>query len=375
MSLADTMAEKEGRMILHDELKRFSSVVWNTGNFWGRIVILLWAGYPILVALVRVMGGGIALTASLAFMPFLTLVIVLSIAPLISIAAAKMKWSGNIVKWTISIVGFELVIGGSFAMVPLANDWELVPILLVVIAAIVMLKISKTKTAFMPLLWVALVVLTIIFIAGGREKAIGLIPKGSGQQDTAPPPTPQGYMENGYYVPDVRFTIGPKVRAETYRKELLPGREFEMVIDCRDMDQYVVTIPPGKTAQIRHIDYGPYEPKKSSCSYGFGNYRAPVNGTPGMVARPRFEEDFFFTDVPPLVTAFYIENMRGGKSKTPDHIKKLGGSVYFTNPTQEDMEVHVQKNLTQALYADKLTRDGIGWDGSTEKFHVTILDP
>lgn len=232
------------------------------------------------------------------------------------------------------------------------------------------MKIADDKAAQYgkKIFWWGIILIIILALYQCADRAITRFSPGAYQ-------TQRGYMENGYWVPDVPFTIGPETRAKTYWRELLEGREFEMVTDCRKIDEYVVTIPPRKTAQIRHIDYGPYEPQKSSCSYGFGNYRAPVNGPHArMVARPRFEENFFFPDIPPLVTAFYTTDA-SGRGKTPEYIKKLGGSIFITNPTDEAIEIHLQKNLTHALYDEKLDRDGIGYDGSTEKFHITIFDP
>lgn len=348
-------------MILHDELKRFSSIVWNTGDFWGKIIIFLVVGFPLLVALVRAAGGSIALAASLAFMPFLALVILMCIAPVITVAAAKMKWSGNIFKWAIAVVGFDLVIGGSFAAMPLANDRELVPLLLVVIAAIVTLKISKVKTFFMSLLWIALLALVIIFVMGGRAKM-------SSARATAPPQKTsysQAYVENGLVIKRecTAENIVQKRETPTYIKAV-PGLPIiNMVTDCRN-DDTITRLRPWEEADVRHQDFGPLREKENRCSFNYCGDSVRVGGEIGEITRSRFVNDLAFPQFPFGVMVFYIIDDEG-KLVDSEYVPRPGGIAHLANRSGKQATLFSRYNIMKTYFEDKNHKVQFGWDGST----------
>ena len=185
------------------------------------------------------------------------------------------------------------------------------------------------------------------------------------------PSAPKGYMENGYWIPEeVLPTPKPKMEARTYRQETANGKNVEIVTNCRE-DELVTILEPGETVEIRHVDHGPYD-RGSRCSYGFDGKIAPINGHPGMVARPRFENDFFFPPavIPAEAMGFYVVDAEKN-NLTRDYIKRPGGKIYFNNPPEatERITVRMRINLPQGEVSEK--RGQIGWDGSTLHLHAT----
>lgn len=359
--------------MIHAQLKRFFHILWDTGNFWGRVFILSLVCWPLLLAAVAATGGNSTLTALLALIPFLTLVLGIAIYPVIDVAVLALEEGRGILKWIAAIIGVELVIGVYFSMVPLSNDSGLAPLLVLVIAAIILLSLSQKLKFIRFILWVTFIVLTLIFVVGGREKAKGLIPKMPGQQDAKQPPAPQGYMENGYWIPEEVLPVPkPKVESKTYRREMADGTVIEIVTNCQD-NKLITTLEPGEAVEIRHVDHGPYD-LGSYCSYGFDGKIAPINGHPERVARPRFEEDFFFpTDIiPPEATGFYMVDEHD-KGLARDYIKKIGGKIYLYHPSHATgrATVYMQINLPQGEVAKK--REQIGWNGATLHVFATKL--
>lgn len=363
------------------EAKRFLDVMWHTSNFWGRIFIFLIVSYPMLAMSVRVMGGSIAVAASLAFMPFLALVIALSIVPVITVVAAEMKWSGNIVTWIIAVVGFDLVIGGAFAAVPLANDSGLVPILLVVVAAIVTLKIAGIKTIFIPLLWIALLALVIIFVLGGRNKISSTM---------ATTPQKQNFQQGAYHVEDgLRIQPCTLERAKpvivppipTYIQKI-PGTPItKAVVNCREY-QEIGDIGPHETIDIRHISYGIEREKGNRCSYNICGDSYPVGGTPGAITRAQFTNDMAFEafssdkvvkhlgkTAPAGAMMFWVVDTKG-KVTGFGVMGGPGGILKLANISTLPGTVYMAPNYQRSYYEDPEYKWQIGADGSTATFEI-----
>src|SRR3972149_10329301 len=152
------------------QIGRFFGIVWRTGNFWGGIFILLIVCWPLFLALIATIGAGTAITSLLALIPFFAIVAGVAAYPVISAALVYFNKSRNILGWIAAIIGTELVIGAYFSALPLSNDRGLVPLLILVIAALVLLSLAKKLAFVRSILWIALIILTAIFIFGGREE-------------------------------------------------------------------------------------------------------------------------------------------------------------------------------------------------------------
>lgn len=182
--------------------------------------------------------------------------------------------------------------------------------------------------------------------------------------------TPQGYMEGDLWIDKGSAVVKPKMETKTVRAEMAGGRDVEITTNCREMYEYIATLEPGESIQIRHIDFGPDFPKRNRCSYSANGASIPIYGEPGKVTRPRFRHDLPFPDMPHGVMVFLLQGT-SGRIIAHDYIKEAGGIIYIDNPLPEKVEAHLQYNFMQALLTDKLMKEQVGWDGSTAKFHAT----
>jgi hypothetical protein len=152
-------------------------VLWNTGNRIARAAILLIVLWPVLVGVVALMGSP-TITSIVALMPIAAIAfsIVAALDPIVIAVVAAFKKGRTVLTWIATIIAAELVLGVYFSIVPVWNDRGLVPVVVLVAVAIFFLavgtkgKIQKTAISAMTLI---IIILTIIFFLGGRDKAAG----------------------------------------------------------------------------------------------------------------------------------------------------------------------------------------------------------
>ena len=72
--------------------------------------------------------------------------------------------------WLCGLIGVELSIGVYFALVPISNDLGLVPLLILSATAVFFLRVAKYAKPLVVILSIVIIAITVIFIAGGREK-------------------------------------------------------------------------------------------------------------------------------------------------------------------------------------------------------------
>ena len=159
------------------ELWAIFVALWNTGNRIARATILFIVLWPILVCVVALMGSSTA-TSIAALIPVAAIAfsIVAALDPIVIAVIAAFKKGRAVLTWIVTIIAAELVLGVYFSIVPVWNDRGLVPVVVLVAVAIFFLavgtkgKIQKTAISAMTLI---VIILTIIFFLGGRDKAAG----------------------------------------------------------------------------------------------------------------------------------------------------------------------------------------------------------
>lgn len=160
---------------LFGNIWRVVVALWGIGNFWLRVAIAIVASWPVLIVLAALFGWS-ALTATVALLPLVSLVIILmtSFDPAFLAVLGFFGGGRTVLGWIASIIGIELTIGTYFAAVPVANDRTLIPLAILVILAITLLALGVRPgimRRLITLLAAFLVLLTTVFFLGGREKA------------------------------------------------------------------------------------------------------------------------------------------------------------------------------------------------------------
>ncbi len=149
---------------------RIIRALWGIGNLWARLAIIIVASWPVAVTFAALIGWP-ALTATVALLPLAAIIfgLIALIDPLV-IGAIGAVWP-RFLKALALVIGTELAIGVYFAAVPVASDRGLVPLALLLLLAILFLAMSGKVKGVISALVAAFVILTGIFLLGGREKA------------------------------------------------------------------------------------------------------------------------------------------------------------------------------------------------------------
>ena len=335
----------ERRIKMFGQIARFFGILWRTGNFWGRIFILLIVCWPLLLAFVSATGGGVTITSLLAFIPFLALVVGIAAYPVADAALLyfekKIKFS--ILGWIAAIIGVELVLGAYFAATPLSSDRGLVPLLVVIITALVLLSLAKKLAFVRGILWIALIILTAIFILGGREE----VKEKAAANYHPPAPYPQDYAKK-----------------ETRRFEYPePGGGVAVKLETNcDKEDFIAVIPPRHKLELHHV-YFAETLKANRCSYNVYGDAVPVFG-PGEAYRTKRE---FQGDLPApqfKVHTSLIKFLHPDMRTVYRAVEKNGDVISAENCSDGEIRVYSIYNLSKGILFSGLAQQ-IGHDGST----------
>lgn len=156
------------------EVWNFFLDLWDTGNFWARIAIVVLLGWPVAILLTAAIGIQ-ALTAIVALLPFFVIFLLLFaiIDPLVWAVVAQFKQGRIGLKWLGAIIGIELTLGVLFSTVPVGNDRKLLPLLALTTLALIFIQFwpsAKWKRVVGVILGGIILVIAIIMFRGGREK-------------------------------------------------------------------------------------------------------------------------------------------------------------------------------------------------------------
>ncbi len=149
------------------------AAIWNTGNRWARWAIAIIVLWPFLLVVIALAGIPL-LTSLLALLPIVSVLLLLLafLDPLLVAALGTFHKGRIVLRWIATIIGMELVTGVYFSMVPVWNDPGLVPLLILVIIAILFLSLGiqgKLTKKTVAILAIIVVILTAIFVFGGRD--------------------------------------------------------------------------------------------------------------------------------------------------------------------------------------------------------------
>lgn len=358
-----------------EEFKRLFCTAWNVGDFYVRALYFLVLGWPILLAYVCAMGAGAKLTSALALIPFVAFALALGAFLVINAALLTNPDVRKVFKWIMVIIGVELTVGVYMSAMPLYNDPELVPLLVLVLAAILVISLSGKMKRIRTALWITLIGLTIIFIGGGRAK-MSLGGTNDGARNNAPPPYSQGsYLENELIVKRecTADHIVPKRESVTYIKPVPNLPIINMVQDCRN-DDMITRLEPGEEIAARHRDFGPLREKENRCSYNYCGDAVPVGGEKGTVTRTRFVTDLPFPEFPFGVLVFYIIDDEG-KLTDSGYVSTPGGIVYLANKSDKQGTLFSRLNIMKGYFEDRNYKIQVGWDGSTIAHEIERKNP
>lgn len=345
--------DKKGDEMILEQISRFFGIVWRTGNFWGRIFILLIVGWPFLLAFTSAVGGGVTFTSLLALMPFFAIVAGIAAYPVISAALVYFDKSRAILGWIAAIIGTELAIGAYFSALPLSNDRGLAPLLVLVIAALILLSLAKKLASVRTVLWIALVILTLIFAFGGRE-AIKEKAEANYHPPTHPAPYPQDYNKK-----------------ETRRFEYAEpggGVMVKLQTNC-DREDFIAVIPPRHKINLHHV-YFAETVKANRCSYDVYGRSFPIYGpSDDWQTKEEFAGDLVAPQFKAMrsLIKFLHPNMRTAYQG----IKRDGDSISAENCSDGEIRIYHVYNVSKGILFSGSAQQ-IGHDGSTVTFEGTI---
>ena len=151
--------------------------LWETGNWWVRwaIVVLVGSPFGMLFAALLPHAWAITVVPILAFLPLFAFMGVLIgiFDPLVVAIILAFGWGRRIFALIAGVIVLELALGAFLAVMPLANDRPLVPLLMLTTLTWIVLRpvrLGPTVT-LRRFAGLATLVLIAIFFLGGREKA------------------------------------------------------------------------------------------------------------------------------------------------------------------------------------------------------------
>lgn len=153
--------------------------LWTTGNLFARWALVVLVAWPPVLAVVAMLGSP-ALTATVGLVPVVALVFVFCayVDPLVVPVLAAITYGRTGLQWLSTIFATELLLGVYFAVVPVHNDPGLVPLILLVGAALAFFSMGTTSQATTQVrigLTILALVITALFVVGGRDRAAGML--------------------------------------------------------------------------------------------------------------------------------------------------------------------------------------------------------
>lgn len=347
-------------------LARFVTGLWNinTPRVRGYLrfalsILLLW---PIVAIIFAAIGHGFALVAIpyWSFMLVGPIIILIWQYPIITALAATVNYTRSILRDICLVIAFELAIGIYFAVVPVANNRALIPLLTMGWIALLAFSVStKTKWSYMVQLVIAVMIFVLTFIFMGWEREL--------MKTKSAVFSEPGYMAaDGNYIPPRKGVIGENLKKMS-EKKWVSERQMIAEINC---DEYfsLIDLEPGETVLIQHqfFGFGAWE-KKNRCSYDAIGTAYPVFGAENRVHLSEFIGDVPKETLPPHALVFFVmpknPSPEGSVALAYYYITKNGGSITIPNEWEESVSVSVVPNMPQSVM--KRTKGQIGYDGST----------
>lgn len=357
-----------------DECEEILGAFWDTGNRWARRTIYWMVAYPFILIAIALFGNLTINTLVAIAIPLFAIVMLLMSnighRPLIVAGIAAFDEGKAALRWLMFALGMEAVAGLYFGLVPITNDYRLIPILLLVVMALMFLSLSGVKKLgfIKGILWLLTIGITVIFFYGGRDEVKKIGTRTGEGDETSSAFVTKGHMEDGYWVAPEKTTIKPRMEAWEVREDLSGGKDTRITTNCRE-PVTITALAPGESVQIRHVDFGGWE-MKNRCSYNAAGGAVPIYGETDKVTRPRFRYDLPFPEMPAGAVGFSLEDANGN-IVAYDYIKSAGNIIYMKNSSGKTVNAMLRYNYMKAFTENPTTRQQIGWDGSTATFVAT----
>jgi len=148
-------------------------VFYQKANFLLRIATisaLLWPVFAIATAILLKPSNAQTVVPLVTLSPFLPMVLFLLGAPFQYFLIAQDPDAKIGFRWAIALIAVELSIGVYFAVIPVSNDPGLTPLLILIASALFFLKLAQIARWLQILFVILLMLITTIFVAGGRER-------------------------------------------------------------------------------------------------------------------------------------------------------------------------------------------------------------
>jgi len=333
--------------------------IWATGNRWARIALAIIIGWPILL-LVYALGNPPIWSGSLmALIPVIALFILIMtrLDPMVLAVVMAFKKGRTVLSYISTIVGIELAIGVYCTLVRIGNDPELAMLLILFLITYIFLAMGVKGNKFVgfakSVCIVGIIILTAIFILGGREEI-----REKAEANYHPPGHPAPYPQD-------------YAKKETRRFEYPePGGGIAVKLETNcDKEDFIATIPPRHKIELHHV-YFAETLKANRCSYNVYGDSYPVFG-PGELFQTKRE---FKGDLPaPQFHAHtsLIKFLHPDMRTVYQAVERNGDVISTENCSDGEIRVYSIYNLSKGILFSGLAQQ-IGHDGSTVTFEGVI---
>jgi len=182
-----------------EEVLRVIASIWNIGNIWLRRVAIFAIAVPLgMLTAAMLIPQGFAATVIpiLALLPVVAIVFLALQKPMVIAAATTAEVGRKAIRAVSLVLAADLVFGVFLSLVPVSNDPGLVPLFVLALVTILLLRIGNAQGLVSSLLTLLAIVLTVIFLIGGRSRMGGAF-KSLGTH-AANEGVPQAQLVGGY---------------------------------------------------------------------------------------------------------------------------------------------------------------------------------
>lgn len=317
------------------------------------VILLIWPAVAIVIATIN-HDAALAVIPMWGFLLVFAALIVVYYFPLITTVVAVVAPTRSILQEAILILIIEIGIGIYFTLVDVASDRKLIPLLVLVIAGIILLLLAKKGRAlsfFKFIFWMIFIILTLIFVFGGREEIKEKASAAYYVPPAHPAPYPQDYNKK-----------------ETRRFEYTDGDGVMVKLQTNcDKEDFIAVVPPHHQIKIHHV-YFDETVKANRCSYNVYGESFPVAGPPeDLYKNNEFAHDLV---APQFIALKSLIKFVGEKTEFHD-FKRNGDEIVFENCSEGDARVYHMYNISKGVLFSGSAQQ-IGHDGSTVTFEGVI---
>lgn len=331
----------EATMESPKRIRKIGSALWDTGDFYGRIFILLSFLIPLIFCGMSVATTSIGTKATISFFLLLGLFLLGALKSPVFIGLLSIPEPGeSFLKWMLTILSVEIAVAVAFAVLDFTKYPGLAPLGLLAVAGLVTINTGKKKIKYAgTLLWIVLGV--IIYLTLLPWKLEG------GKTDDVN----RGASSMEYKLQDRHMVEYPQgvqpVSTETFKKVSKNGAYTTIETNCVDFMIGMTRVQPGEKVKIMHMNMAPAV-RRNRCAYSLDGSAASITGKRGSRegTLPGISNNLPFPEFPAGVVVFVLAGMNNtiiakdyikddGKFIVLEHIGMTEGvvsGVYNTPP-------------------------------------------